>query len=94
MICQKICTLYFRRLLNFDFVQNSCTEFHGHLTEGLDAHTRSWPGIKQRDTSIALCSHEQCHILSTVGLYGFKNTTNKHKYKIIHTIKEYAVHTA
>lgn len=57
---QKICTLYFRRILNFDFEQNSCTEFHKNPTDGLDGHTRSWPRIKQIYQHCYLfSSHEQ-----------------------------------
>jgi len=90
---QKICTLHFRRPLNFDFEENSCTEFHENPTNGLDAHTRSWPRIKQRHQHCYLfCSHEQTTCATTAGLCGFKNATNRHKSKIIHTVKEYAVH--
>jgi hypothetical protein len=55
---QNICTLYFRRLLNFDFEHNSSTEFHENPTNGLDAHTRSWPRIKQR--------HQHCYLFTWV----------------------------
>jgi len=37
---------------------------------------------------------DNCYLVTTAGLYGFKNATNRHKSKIIHTVKEYAVHTA
>ena len=95
---QKICTLYFRRLLRFDFEQNSCAEFHENPTNGLDAHTRSWPRIKQRHQHCYLFTWtgyvcDNCFLVSTAGSYGFKNATNRHTSKIIHTVKEYAIHT-
>jgi hypothetical protein len=76
--------VYLRRLLHFDFIQNPYTEFQENPTNCLDAHTRSWPRIKQ--------THQHCYLfiragyvcdnrylVSTARLYGFKNTTNKSK---------------